>query len=43
MKPLVHLIEIIRKIHENELHEHEIKKAIHEAKVKAMEARLKLW
>ena len=40
MKPLGRLIEIVQKIHENELHEHAIKKAIHEAKVKAMEARL---
>ena len=40
MKPLGHLIEIVQKIHENELHEYATKKAIHEAKVKAMEARL---
>jgi Protein of unknown function (DUF3987) len=40
MKPLFHLIEIIQKIYENELHEYAIKNAIHEAKVKAMEARL---
>jgi hypothetical protein len=39
MKPLGRLIEIIQKSHEHELHEHAIKKAIHDAKVKAMEAR----
>jgi Protein of unknown function (DUF3987)/Bifunctional DNA primase/polymerase, N-terminal len=39
MRPLFHLIEIVQKIHENELHEHGIKKAIHDAKVKAMEVR----
>jgi Protein of unknown function (DUF3987)/Bifunctional DNA primase/polymerase, N-terminal len=41
MKPLGRLIEIVQKIHENELHEHAIKKAIHEAKIELMEARLK--
>ena len=41
MKPLGRLIEIVQKIHENELHEHAIKKAIHEAKVELMAARLK--
>jgi hypothetical protein len=40
MKPLGRLIEIVQKIHENELREHATKKAIHDAKVKAMEARL---
>lgn len=41
MKPLGRLIEIVQKIHEHELHEHAIKKAIHEAKIELMEARLK--
>jgi hypothetical protein len=40
MKPLGRLIEIVQKIHKNELHEHAKKKAIHDIKVKAMEARL---
>jgi Protein of unknown function (DUF3987)/Bifunctional DNA primase/polymerase, N-terminal len=40
MKPLGRLTEIVQKIHENELHAHAIKKAIHEAKIKLMEARL---
>ena len=42
MKPLGRLIEIVQKIHEHELHEYATKKAIHEAKIKAMEGRLKL-
>ena len=41
MKPLGRLIEIVQKIHEHELHEHAIKKAIYEAKIELMEARLK--
>ena len=40
MRPLGRLIEIVQKIHENELHSYAIKKAIHDANVKAMEARL---
>jgi hypothetical protein len=40
MKPLGRLIEIVQKIHEDELHEFAKKKAIHDIKVKAMEARL---
>jgi hypothetical protein len=40
MKLLGRLIEIVQKSHEHELQEHAIKKAIHDIKVKAMEARL---
>jgi hypothetical protein len=41
MKLLGRLIEIVQKTHEHELQEHAIKKAIHEAKIELMEARLK--
>jgi hypothetical protein len=40
MKPLGRLIEIVREIHEQEVHEHAKKKAIYDIKVRAMEARL---
>jgi hypothetical protein len=40
MKPLGRLIEIVQKLHEHELHEFAKKKAIHDVKVRAMEARL---